>query len=1611
MHQQPVRPRDDRVEDPPRAGGERRGNVYGMQVDEEEEASCDYEASSPRKSVTEEPMEDGDDDLADAFGYNDDGANEKPQSTQMPKTSDEKSAGCEPCGEHAPRVLRSPVKPSKEDVERHYTTHLQYRSWCPICVQARGREDPHKRKTEKAQKGLPVVSLDYVELDGDADDATKTIVAKDEDSGAVLQYKILMKGPKDDWLVKRLVRDIEEFGRTDIRLKTDGEPAIIALQAKIQEGRGSRTVPVNPPAYNPQSNGSCEKAVRDCTEQTRVLKLGLEARLGVEIKDGDKILEWIYVHAAFLLTRYSVGHDGMTPWERLTGVKWERPAIEIGEVVLAKLASKRAGKMRAKQKRKLGPRSVRAVWVGQVSRTGEHIVIGPTGDAARCRTVFRVPEPERWDKELVLAINGTPRTPGPTRKYPDKLEAKLVDEDGLGPPRGSKPTASQAERANVTVPEPEVRGPRLFEPRRFRITDRLMKKYGMSDDCKGCSAKRQGLPADIAGDRAHSTACRQRFEERMRADDKDKDIIDHDAEKFTKEKSDADVDEALFENEPIREEEVDNQEDSATINATIDPEDIPELDEDVMMDKSDEPENEDAEPSVKKQRLERVSCRPPLETTAGRTLAGQPNEEDIAHERLECLKIISKIRDRRDVRQLIKDLEKQNKFKLPEGKVVKKTMRAAGKNDVSEVYSPPRIAEAAAAIGLKKGWSLDVTINDEHGRPWNFADDEMRRKAMAKVKEDQPYMLVCSPMCGPFSELNELFNYPGMDKDVVKQKLKDGLEHVHFCLELCLEQYRQGRAFMFEHPAGASTWSTEMMDKMKALPGVEKVTFDFCMLGMVSPDKQGENMPVRKKTSIITNSSSLQLLLKEARCRRLHAHKPLLDGAAKACEIYPEKFCRLVCEAVKKDIDDLRWRDAQAAIFDITQPFGRLMALQERAEQLHAVVCPPEEDPFTELYDGLEFVDDVTGEPLVKEEAVKARRLEMEFFKKKGVYSKIKRQAWMKVITTRWLDINKGDAMNMDYRARLVGREIKRDRREDLFAATPPLESLRMILSICASHQNEVSPCDNFIVMTNDVKRAYFHAAATRPIFIKIPKEDHEDGDDDKVGQLNLSLYGTRDAAQNWSRTVTKMMTELGFTQGDHSPCNFRHDVRGIIMTVHGDDFTSTGREADLRWLDQELRKKVELKTAFLGPDPRRHSQQIRVLNRVITWQEEGLVYEADQRHAEIIVRELNLEQGKPVATPGTRDEMAKASMMDIGVEGELNTVTNEDDPLLGPPEATRYRALAARANYLAQDRPETQYAIKEIARRMATPRRGDWNLLKRLGRYLLGTPRAQFTYYWQHPPSSLEVYVDSDWAGCKGSCRSTSGGAAKLGFHTVKTWATTQAIVALSSGEAELYALTKGAANALGLVSLAADFGLELNLLVHTDASAAVGIVHRQGVGKLRHIRVQYLWVQQKVQDGELSVHKVPGQDNPADLMTKHLPASDMYRHLEALCVTTGSDRAQIAPRLARVAGSTFRAINGAESEDDEEHHENGKDHWIHRKEEAVRRHRRPRQSLFTPLRVGGAPPVKTLTPVRVTEGQYCDNQEAFRVVDCWTSRTTAHRSLTRPWIGTTTFLRRRDE
>ena len=111
-------------------------------------------------------------------------------------------------------------------------------------------------------------------------------------------------------------------------------------------------------------------------------------------------------------------------------------------------------------------------------------------------------------------------------------------------------------------------------------------------------------------------------------------------------------------------------------------------------------------------------------------------------------------------------------------------------------------------------------------------------------------------------------------------------------------------------------------------------------------------------------------------------------------------------------------------------------------------------------------------------------------------------------IGSKWIDINKGDAVHPDYRSRWVAQEIRRGKVAEFFASTPPLEALRLLLSHVTT--SRTTGGQRRKVSFIDVRRAYFNATADRPTYVKLPPEDAEEG---KCGRLNRCLYGTRDAA------------------------------------------------------------------------------------------------------------------------------------------------------------------------------------------------------------------------------------------------------------------------------------------------------------------------------------------------------------------------------------------------------------------------------------------------------------------------------------------------------------------
>ena len=98
-------------------------------------------------------------------------------------------------------------------VAKHDATHVPYRSWCLICVAASAREDPHPSRTKtETEEGLPVVQADY----GLLEDHLTLLIVNDRQSGATLAYDCEAKGPGDAWVVKQLVSDLADWGRTSV---------------------------------------------------------------------------------------------------------------------------------------------------------------------------------------------------------------------------------------------------------------------------------------------------------------------------------------------------------------------------------------------------------------------------------------------------------------------------------------------------------------------------------------------------------------------------------------------------------------------------------------------------------------------------------------------------------------------------------------------------------------------------------------------------------------------------------------------------------------------------------------------------------------------------------------------------------------------------------------------------------------------------------------------------------------------------------------------------------------------------------------------------------------------------------------------------------------------------------------------------------------------------------------------------------------------------------------------------------------------------------------------------------------------------------------------------
>ena len=755
------------------------------------------------------------------------------------------------------------------------------------------------------------------------------------------------------------------------------------------------------------------------------------------------------------------------------------------------------------------------------------------------------------------------------------------------------------------------------------------------------------------------------------------------------------------------------------------------------------------------------------------------------------------------------------------------------------------------------------------------------------MREQKPIVLIGSPMCTAYSTWQRL-NRKRRPAAIVDRELVKARLHLDFVTSLYREQVEGGRFFIHEHPLHADSWSEECISEILDIPGVGIAHGDQCQYGAEVQFGKERGLPIKKPTGFMSNGPLILKALSNVctgtggRCsRRKGGNHVVCSGRiAKEAAKYPTGLCKAILKGIVDQLHDKGiMKHGEVGLHAVNDEDGA------------PVMRGPDEG-----YSG-KHRDDLTGQVLKDSLVAEARQKELEYFASKGVWRKRTRAEAFKrtgrpPISVRWVDVNKGDELNPRYRSRLVARQLKATDKSGTcyFAPTPPLEALRTVLSFAASTIGTWRPDyrprseSRMQILFLDISRAYFNAKVDSevPTFVQLPPEDPDAGV--MCAELLRHMYGTRAAADGWQEEYsTSLVADMGFKQGVASPCLFKHPDKNIVLTVHGDDFTAAGPKHDLDWFEEMMKERYELTLQpRLGPADEDAKEAV-VLNRIVRWCKHGIEYEADPRQVEKLLAECGLAGANSVATPGVRASFAEA----------------EADEPLSSRQHTAFRGAAARANYLAADRVDCQFAAKEICRFMAKPTKYSWEALRRLCRYLAGLPRMVFVYEWQ-TIKAIDVYTDTDWAGCPRTRKSTSGGGALLGTRTIKTWSATQPSVSLSSGEAELNGAVRGAGVGLGLQSLLRDLGQDVPVRVWTDSSAAIGISSRQGLGKLRHLDTHTLWIQHAVRAGKIDLRKVAGEVNPADLFTKHSLSRDRLMSLVKLfrCHFRGG-RAEAAPDL----------------------------------------------------------------------------------------------------------------
>eukprot|EP00435_Cladocopium_sp_Y103_P026822 s1787_g6.t1 len=454
-------------------------------------------------------------------------------------------------------------------------------------------------------------------------------------------------------------------------------------------------------------------------------------------------------------------------------------------------------------------------------------------------------------------------------------------------------------------------------------------------------------------------------------------------------------------------------------------------------------------------------------------------------------------------------------------------------------------------------------------------------------------------------------------------------------------------------------------------------------------------------------------------------------------------------------------------------------------------------------------------------------------------------------------------------RCRFVAREFRAGDRSTAatFAPTSGAGARLVMVAHC---------CYNWLLAFLDIKDAFLLVPQREKILVAKP-DWWADETGSRYWVLSKCLPGQRNAASRFFDFLHDHLQSLGMVNTPLLPSLFKHKEKELALCSHVDDLVVGGEKQAVEWLVSELKAKFTLQGGNLVPSEDQDDHEaVRFLKKRHFFTQAGVIISPHEKYAEELVALYGLQHRKAKTTPD--------------VSGEIF-----DSPELDEAGQHRFRSAMGTLLYLSQDRIDLQHSVRHLSQYMSRPTLAAEAAVKHVILYLKGTPDLGIMLgygmsnksklseiHGKADPEELtkdlvEVFTDADWAGDKSSGvrrrHSVSSAIVYVNGKLITAWSRTQKSIALSSCESEYLASVGGGAEALFIAALWEFLtGKATEAHIVSDSSSCRAFAQRQGVGRLKHINVKYLWLQQKIKECALQMDGVPTALNVADLGTKRL-------------------------------------------------------------------------------------------------------------------------------------------